>query len=369
MNLKEKYTFEYLKQKDLILLEVVAGSKAYGTNTEKSDHDIRGVFYLEKEDYLSSFDTLEEVADQKQDIKYFELKKFLLLLANNNPNILELLNMPEDCIIHKKEIINKIDRHLFLSKICKDSFGNYAMSQIKKARGLNKKITFVIPDKKKSLLEFCYVISGIGSVPFLDWLENNKYEHKYCGLSKIDHLRDMYVLYYDNDAQNKNEHSLYLRGVLKEEQHTNLILSSVPKEQIQMKKGFLYYNEDGYKKYLKEYHEYMEWKQNRNQERYSENISHGKNYDGKNLSHCIRLLTMSLEIAKEQKINVRRKEREYLLAIKRGEYDYDSLIKEAEKILLDTEKAYLSSNLPDKPNLNEIEKLHLEIRKELYDIK
>jgi hypothetical protein len=368
MSLKEKYTLEYLRENNLILLEVIAGSKAYGTNTEKSDHDIRGVFYLEKDDYLSSFESLEEVSDAKQDIKYFELKKFLLLLSNNNPNILELLNMPEDCINYKSPIFDNIKPELFLSKLCKDSFGNYAMSQIKKARGLNKKITFVMSDKKKSIFEFCYVISGIGSIPFTDWLLNNNYDQKYCGLSKIDHLRDMHVLYYDKESQNKKEHSKVLRGLLKEEEHTNLLLSSVPKENIDMKQGFLYYNEDGYKRYLKEYSEYMEWKNNRNEERYNENVAHGKNYDGKNLSHCIRLLSMSLEIAEENKIQVRRDERDYLLAIKRGEYDYDSLIKEAEKILKQTEEAYKKSSLPEKPVLREIEELHLSLRKEIYKI-
>ncbi|MEM8892659.1 MAG: nucleotidyltransferase domain-containing protein, partial [Bacteroidota bacterium] len=37
---------DQLKERDLILLECISGSKAYGLDTPTSDTDIKGVFYL-----------------------------------------------------------------------------------------------------------------------------------------------------------------------------------------------------------------------------------------------------------------------------------------------------------------------------------
>ena len=42
-------TIETLKDKNLILFEVIAGSKAFGLDTDSSDTDIKGVFYMPKD--------------------------------------------------------------------------------------------------------------------------------------------------------------------------------------------------------------------------------------------------------------------------------------------------------------------------------
>jgi len=39
-----------LKDQNLIILECISGSKAYGLDTPQSDTDIRGVFILPQED-------------------------------------------------------------------------------------------------------------------------------------------------------------------------------------------------------------------------------------------------------------------------------------------------------------------------------
>ena len=65
----------------------------------------------------------------------------------------------------------------------------------------------------------------------------------------------------------------------------------------------------------------------RNETRYNSTMSHGKNYDAKNMMHVFRLLLMAKEIAAEGKINVHRKDREFLLSIKKGKFEYDQIIK------------------------------------------
>ena len=46
-------TITDLRNNGLILLECISGSRAYGLDTPTSDTDIKGVFLLPKEQYLS----------------------------------------------------------------------------------------------------------------------------------------------------------------------------------------------------------------------------------------------------------------------------------------------------------------------------
>ena len=76
---------------------------------------------LPKEKYYG-LDYIPQVANETNDEVFYELKRFFELLAKNNPNILELLNTPEDKIIFKHPLFDQLDASLFLSKKCKHSF-------------------------------------------------------------------------------------------------------------------------------------------------------------------------------------------------------------------------------------------------------
>jgi len=139
-------TVEDLKEKGLIILECLSGSKAYGLDTPESDTDIKGVFILPKHMYYG-LNYIPQVSNSTNDIVYYELGRFIELLSVNNPNILELLYTPESAILYKHPILNQLKSEWVLSKRCEKTFGNFALSQIKKARGLNKKIVNPV-DKK-----------------------------------------------------------------------------------------------------------------------------------------------------------------------------------------------------------------------------
>ena len=47
--------------------------------------------------------------------------------------------------------------------------------------------------------------------------------------------------------------------------------------------------------------------------------------------HVFRLLNMAEEIARYKQVNVRRKEREWLLRVRAGEFLYEDLLKQAEE--------------------------------------
>jgi hypothetical protein len=95
---------------------------------------------------------------------------------------------------------------------------------------------------------------------------------------------------------------------------------------------------------------------------------HGKGYDGKNLAHCHRLLDMAIEIGEGKGINVRRQNREILLSIRKGEYEYETLVKEAEEKIQKMDIVFEASSLPEEIDLEEMKQLLLEIRKEKYGL-
>jgi len=120
-----------------------AGSHAYGTSLPTSDVDTRGVFIAPPSHVLSCVHKIEQVEDKVTDTVIFELKKFMNLAANCNPNIIELLYTDERNILFMHDAFRRIRKyaHLFLSKKAKHTFSGYAMSQLHRIKGHNKWIT------------------------------------------------------------------------------------------------------------------------------------------------------------------------------------------------------------------------------------
>lgn len=347
-------TLEELKQSQHIIFEAISGSRAYGLATTTSDTDIRGVFILPKDQFYG-LNYIGQINDDTNDIVYYELRKFTELLLKNNPNILELLNMPEDCILYEHDVFKQFKKELFLSKLCKDSIANYAYSQIKKARGLNKKIVNPVDKKRKTILDFCYVRTNKDAKEFYSFVKNNNLDLNHFGLSKIPHLKDCYNLFYNEQ--------LYYKGIAIEDAN-DVCLSSIPKAEHPI--GMLYFNKDGYSTYCKRYKDYWDWVNKRNNARYENNIAHGKNYDTKNMMHTFRLLFMAKDIAKG-KLVVRRNNREQLLNIKKGKFEYDDLVKKAEELKNELDKLYKESSLQDKPNIKKVNTLLVTIRNQFYN--
>lgn len=350
-------TIEYLKNNNLILFEAISGSRAYGTNLPTSDEDRRGVFVLPKENFYG-LNRVEQVSDEKNDNVYYELGRFVELLSKSNPNMLEMLAMPEDCILAKSPLFDKLKPELFLSKQCKQTFAGYAMTQVRKARGLNKKIMNPVGEERKSILDFCFVIKDYGSIPLRKWLENKGLNQRNCGLVNIAHFQDTYAIFYDENGD------LGFKGIENKPTANMVSLSSVPEGMEPM--GYMSFNINGYQKYCKDYRDYWDWVKKRNEARYENTISHGKNYDAKNMLHTFRLLDMAEEIARFNEIRVRRPNREYLLSIRKGDFEYDDLLKKAEQKIEEIEQLYAKSSLPERPNLDKINRLLVEVRENWY---
>ncbi|WP_126654439.1 nucleotidyltransferase domain-containing protein [Chryseobacterium aureum] len=361
-------TIQDLKNKNLLLFEAISGSRAFGLETENSDTDIRGVYYLPKEDFFG-LNYIPQISNETNDLTYYEIGRFVELLQKNNPNILEILASPEDCIQYRHPLMHLLKTEDFLSKLCKDTFAGYAVSQIKKAKGLNKKILNPIDKERKSILDFCFILEGQGSLPLTKWLHEfpssggvsagrGGLSQEKCGLINIDHTKGMYALFYDETGM------LGYKGVIQNEEANQVSLSSIPKDEKPL--AYLFCHLDAYSVYCKDYREYWKWVAERNEDRYNVNHTHGQNYDSKNMMHTIRLLQSCEQIFKTGSLNIRVKNRDELLDIKAGNQSYENVMQKAENLIQSIENHYSTSGLPDYPNVEKTTKTLIQIREKLY---
>jgi hypothetical protein len=133
-----------------ILYKIKSGSHLYGLTTPNSDLDYVGVYIEDTvNEHLNIFNNKDEFdasvvsklangknASDAVDEKYFHIKKFLKLCAENNPNILELLFCPKDCIEYVDPLFEKLilnHPEMFINQKLISRFIGYAKSQEQKS--------------------------------------------------------------------------------------------------------------------------------------------------------------------------------------------------------------------------------------------
>lgn len=115
-----------------IIYEVLSGSHAYGLNHPHSDEDIRGIFMPSTEEILGF--GYKETRERKPDAVYHSLRKYLGLALKANPSILAWLWVDPSLIRRTTECASemRMNRQKLLSRRCRNTFGGYAISQLKK---------------------------------------------------------------------------------------------------------------------------------------------------------------------------------------------------------------------------------------------
>ena len=425
-----KDTFQTITDDKRLLYEYIRGSHLYNLNTEYSDVDTSAVFIAPKETMMGlGLDYSDQVSDEKNDNTWYEIGKFCNMLLKSNPTVLEALFVPEDKIITPpSDIIMPLieNRDQFITKECFKPFVSYAIEQIHKARGLNKKIVNPVTERLTPF-DFAYTFYKQGSTKIANWLNNRGLDKDFCGLVHIPNMHDTYGVYYDWGAHfqhygigydklelatfGANPFGLILFGwfgygrttemeqkcasFIKEfygiknkqelrqwyEKHNEVIHyrgmcleNSTDMRGSSVSKGekplcHMVYNESGFKDHCKKYKEYKDWEKNRNPKRYESNLN--KNYDSKNMCHTMRLIHMGYEIASGQGIILDRNiagDKDLLMKIRNHGFEYDELIKmvDADKEKLD--KAIAESTIKEKIDVNFVNDLLIDIRKKAYGL-
>lgn len=116
-----------------IILLGLGGSHAYGTSTETSDLDIRGCTLNSKAEIFGN-DNFEQFINSDTDTTIYAFNKFVHLLTNVNPNIVEICGLKPEHYLYVspigQELLDNCD--MFLSKKVVHSFGGYASAQLRK---------------------------------------------------------------------------------------------------------------------------------------------------------------------------------------------------------------------------------------------
>lgn len=139
---------------------VIMGSVAYGVSNDTSDMDVYGfaippkdVMFPQERGEIPGFDPFETQFQQFQqhhikdstalggkgreyDITVYSIAKYFRLLMDNNPNIIDSLFVPDNCILYSTPLADTVrrNRNLFLHKGCWSKFKGYAYSQLHKIR-------------------------------------------------------------------------------------------------------------------------------------------------------------------------------------------------------------------------------------------
>lgn len=408
-----------------ILYEYVRGSQLYHTNVASSDEDHGGIYIMDNDSILGlGLDYQNEIKDSSNDKCIWEIGRFLELALSSNPTVLEALFVPDDKVIYEHPVIKELRSHRdeFITKKCFAPFGGYAVSQIKKAQGQNKKIHWDIAQMvRKTPMDFCYTFRGQGSQLIQEWLDERGLDQRNCGLVNVPNMPDMFGVYYDwgqhirlagitkeyftnsinyykdkfiktmvnhfkdeiywEDA-NLNDTLDYIWfkhsnpiggycGIISPNEDSNTIrFSSVAKDARYI--CMMSYNGNAYATHCREYKEYEEWKEHRNPARYESNMKGEMSgdadmkYDCKNMMHCFRLMAMAKEIAEGKGVILDRTgvDRDFLLDVRNRKYGYSELQKKMLALKDEMDKAIENSTIKDEIDSQKVNELLLNVRKQ-----
>lgn len=355
------------------------GSQAYGLNNELSDVDVKGICVppqyvednlFERFEQAENHPLIEEKLGHLRNPKnpifestIYSLRKFFILAANVNPNIIELLwTDPEDQFIREPLMGQLIyRRNMFLSTKAKFTFSGYAYAQAKKIERHRKWIVmgelqepkredFGLPPVRPPGVEevFGYIKSRVEQWNFNQFPleESDRADMKELIWDLVYELSHKQVSW-------DNWPDAYAAGVLHKMQD-ELSLKDEVVDLINRERAFF--------KEMNTYKSWLRWKKERNPARRELEVKSG--YDTKHASHLVRLMRMGYEIITEGKVIVKRPDREELLAIKNGAWSYERVMEFAAEMQAKLDEAYKHSPLPKKVEYEDLNRLYHKLSEE-----
>jgi len=315
-----KSEYDFLREnehlgKNIILLGL-GGSHAYGTNTENSDLDVRGVTLNQKKELLTNI-SFEQFTNDATDTTIYAFNKMIQLLSNCNPNVIEMLGLIPEHYLYVSSIGQELldNKKMFLSRKALYSFGGYANAQL---RRLDNKAMRLVDQERQEMHIFNSIQNARLTFP-----------EKY--------------FYYPEDSIN-----LYIDEAVNPDYNTEIFMD------VNLK----HYPLRDYRAMWSEMNEIIK-SYAKIGKRNSHAIEHGKL--GKHMMHLVRLFYMCIDILEKEEINTyRREEHNLLMDIRNGKFLDDNMqpIPEFFEMVDELEKkmnyAAENTSLPDNPDYDRI---------------
>ena len=346
----------------------VTGSHAYGMANKDSDVDVRGVGiaplayytgFLRKfkqadsvpdgfwegvdaaiDDRCDPINEIERIQEGRPDeraldimgttdIQIMDIRKFVELAADANPNILEQLFLPERCIIVlRRPFLGLRDmRDKFLSQKVRHSFAGYAHSQIKRIRGHRRWLQnppkappsredFGLPKELPIPNDQFRAAESMIERRIQEWMIDPDEEIPVTVLTRV---REAMTDLVASVARDQDPEAAMLRTAGHQLGFDENFIMLLDKER-------------KYRQAKKDWKNYNTWLKERNSARAEMEARWG--YDTKHASHVVRLTRMCEELLTFGQLRVDRKgiDADELLAIRGGAWTYDMLEEFADDI-------------------------------------
>lgn len=257
---------------DLILM-TLSGSRFYGTYydaedptrihpfdpTRNSDHDWRGIFIAHPDTKLGMTGNITEIEIKKGkdgkvppeqqelikeintllnmnmpmdvDFTLYEIKKFITLALDANPNLMDIIFTDDEAVVYENEKGKKLraeGKDIFMSSKTKFTFSGYGLSQLKRVKGHKKYIVkypkthIVLRDLedafKRGYIDYHFITDHFGGkvseyVTGIKQQDANKLENLVS--IEWDQFVDMYSSLFESDnILTKEEWNLYRKPQL-----------------------------------------------------------------------------------------------------------------------------------------------------------
>jgi len=290
------------------------GSVAHGMYVPKSDpdsiddKDVMGIYIGPLEHYLGfGRDDVYEQWEGEWDCVFYELRKFIGLLLNCNPNVLSLLWLKPTGIIYESPLGQRMREHrdLFVTKKAYHSFSGYAHAQFKKMISFNQEAQALMQQLEEQLASFGIDPESCDAGHSLRTLDGQPF------VGATTEMMEVVKRY-------RGERRRYYSG------------------------GYM-----GTKR---------------------RELVRRVGYDAKNAAHLIRLLRMGIEFLTEGTMHVERADAPELMSIKRGEWSLEKVKAEAERLFQLSQEAYVRSTLPPEPDRDRAECLCVEMISQYHNL-
>lgn len=290
------------------------GSVAHGMYVPKSDpdsiddKDVMGVYVGPLEHYLGfGRKDVYEKWEGEWDCVFYELRKFIGLLLNCNPNVLSLLWLKPSGIIYENALGARLreNRDLFVTRKAYHSFSGYAHAQFKKMISFNQEAQALMQQLEDQLASFGIDPDTCDAGASLRTLEGQAF------VGATTEMMEVVKRY-------RGERRRYYSGGYMGQKRRELVRRV--------------------------------------------------GYDAKNAAHLIRLLRMGIEFLTEGTIYVERADGPELLDIKRGAWPLEKVKAESERLFQLSQEAYVRSTLPPEPDRARAERLCVEMISEYHGL-